>query len=457
MKSKAIDIFGDWLKEVIKAKSLATIDDLQKLIEAERTYNDVREILRVALKAKFPSATEYGPYVIDFTTTEVIYETNGPKYFKSAYVIADDKKVTFGDPSEVMQRTVYEPVSESGQIKLQFEKTGAELLTESDRIMGGIIPLFEKKASKDGVIPIKIIEPGWGASGYYPEDVLKRDAGIYKEGTKMYWDHPTVSEQKERPERSLNDLAGVLVSNGMFMETGPEGPGVYAQAKVFGDYAPKIEELAPYIGVSHVAWGKAKVGEIDGKKGKIVESLKIAESVDFVTTEGAGGKIISLFESARDHSNYNSKNTDMSEIKKEDFDALKESAKALETENQRMRESIVLRDARDMVAAELKGAKLPDITKTRLLESVSSKPVLDDKGNMDKVKFTEAIKKAIADEVAYLTKLTDSGKIKGMGDSQPLDGEDTNDKTKLTESLKESFGRMGLSDNMAKIAANGRA
>ena len=451
MKSKPFDIASDLLNDILKNQNPASIEDLKNMIEAERTFNNLRELLRSELADKFKS--EYGPYIIDFTNSYVIYQLDkDPNFYQVNYTVDDKNIVIFGDPVEVLQSTVYEPVTESGQLGLPLNQP-AEKLQESDRLTGQIIPLIEKKANKDGVIPIKIIEPGWGASGYYPEKVLKRDAGVYKEGTKMYWDHPKASDEKERPERSLNDLAGVLVSNGIYMEAGPMGPGIYSSAKVFNGFADKIDELAPYIGISHIAWGKANNGEAEGKKGKIVESLKIAESVDFVTTEGAGGKIVEMFESARNFNN--SKQITMSEINKEEFDQLKTSHQSLESENKRLKEVLILKDAHDLAEFELKSAKLPDITKERLLESISSKPVLDDKGNLDKVKYTEAIKKVIADEIVYLGKLTETGKIRGMGESQPIEGSET-DKAKMKEALKTNFIRLGLSEKAAEIAANGR-
>jgi hypothetical protein len=161
------------------------------------------------------------------------------------------------------------------------------------------IPLVERAVRRDGTIAIKMIQPGWGTSGYYSRDVLERDMPTaFPPGTHMYWNHPTLSEQAERPERDLRDLAAVTVSAPRFQEDGPAGPGVYADAKVFGGYAETIDEIAEHIGTSILGAGVAEVGEAEGRKGRIVKEISQGYSVDFVTRPGAGGAIVSIFESA---------------------------------------------------------------------------------------------------------------------------------------------------------------
>jgi len=365
-------------------------------------------------------------------------------------------------------------------------------IKESDgeqNLAGEFIPLVEKAVRRDGTIPIKIIQPGWGNSGYYSKEVLERDTGVYKAGLKMYWDHPTKTEENERPERSLRDLAGVLVSDGRFEENGPDGPGIYADAKVFGPYQEAVKELAPHIGISHRALGKAKQGEAEGKTGPIIEKIAAAESVDFVTTPGAGGKVIELFEAARakaagrseDEVNWDAITLDevkrnrpdlveglRTEIKAavygeknkfeeakrmsdEKLKKLEETNSKLEEENKRLKESLILREARDFVSEQLKEAKLPDITKQRLVESLAQKPMLKD-GELDKDEYKKKIKEAIDAEVDYLAKVTGSGKIKGMGEG----GSGDVNLEEVEKTLESSFARLGLTESAAKIAAKGR-
>jgi hypothetical protein len=143
----------------------------------------------------------------------------------------------------------------------------------------------------DGTIPIKVIAPGWGSSGYYSPELLKRDGPtIFKSGCKAYWDHATAAEEAERPEGSLSKLAGEFVSDARWQD-GPYGAGLYAEAKIFAPYREAVNELAPHIGVSIRASGRTRQGEAEGRKGAIVEQLVAARSCDFVTVPGAGGKV----------------------------------------------------------------------------------------------------------------------------------------------------------------------
>lgn len=167
-------------------------------------------------------------------------------------------------------------------------------------IVGDFIPLEEKALQRDGSIRVKVIQPGWGSSGYYPAEVLERDGPkVFRSGLKMYWNHPTETEEAERPERDLRDLAGELVSDARWEANGSAGPGLYAQAKVFEGFKGTVEELAPHIGVSIRALGRARAGEAEGRQGAIIEQLVQAKSVDYVTEPGAGGRILQLFEAAR--------------------------------------------------------------------------------------------------------------------------------------------------------------
>jgi hypothetical protein len=181
------------------------------------------------------------------------------------------------------------------------------VLTESgtgtavgEAIRGDRQPIAEAAVRGDGTVPVKLISPGWGSSGYYPAEMLERDGPkVFAAGTKMYWDHPTATEAAERPERSLRDLAGELVSAARWDPAHVDGPGLYAEAKVFSPFRESLDQLAPHIGVSIRASGTATQGEAEGRSGPIIDQLLGAMSVDFVTEAGRGGRILELFESLR--------------------------------------------------------------------------------------------------------------------------------------------------------------
>jgi hypothetical protein len=158
--------------------------------------------------------------------------------------------------------------------------------------------LAGKFIGPDGNALVKIISPGWGSSGFYSKEMLRRDSPkVYIPATHMHIDHPTGNEEKGRPERSLQTLAGVITEKARYLEDGPRGSGVYAEARVFSPFRNFLNEMAPFIGVSHRALGRAKAGEAEGKQGKIIESLDKCLSVDFVTLPGAGGSLVQMYES----------------------------------------------------------------------------------------------------------------------------------------------------------------
>lgn len=160
-------------------------------------------------------------------------------------------------------------------------------------------PLAEKAVRRDGTVGIKIISPGWGSSGFYDRTVLERDIPrAFPPGTHMYWNHPTMTEAAERPERDLRDLAAVTVSAPRWEEQGSQGPGMYAEAAVFAGYKEAVDQIAEHIGVSILGDGSTEFGQAQGRNGPIVKEIVRGKSIDFVTRPGAGGKILQIFESA---------------------------------------------------------------------------------------------------------------------------------------------------------------
>lgn len=137
----------------------------------------------------------------------------------------------------------------------------------------------------------------WGSSGYWPRDLVERDGPkAWPAGTLMYLDHPTSTEEAERPERSVRDLAAQIVTTPAY-----EGDGLYAMVETFAHAQPLIESLAGKVGLSIRANGTASPGIVGGRSGMVVESVapSALNSVDFVTVAGAGGKLVSLAEAAR--------------------------------------------------------------------------------------------------------------------------------------------------------------
>jgi hypothetical protein len=162
----------------------------------------------------------------------------------------------------------------------------------------------EARFRNDGTVPVCLITPGWGSSGYYSPEVLEAaaKAGVFAAGTHMYLDHPTQTEVVDRPgERTVRDLAAILVTPGVWQEHGADGPGIYSEMQALAHHRDVLVELAPHVGVSIRAGGTAHFGEAQGRKGQIIDSIDEARSVDIVVAAGRGGRILSILESARPH------------------------------------------------------------------------------------------------------------------------------------------------------------
>lgn len=175
---------------------------------------------------------------------------------------------------------------------------------------------FSPEASSlgDGKYRIRIIMPGQGSSGIYTAENLAESAPLFKAGTEMFIDHPTESEEWERPERSIRDYAGVFLEDATVGEDG----ALYTVCKVFSGVNELIKDKWKHIGVSINAWCADPISE-----NGIVPPIAGVRSVDFVTTPGAGGAIVDLLESNR-NDNY-VKEAGMDKEIESKFDELKAS------------------------------------------------------------------------------------------------------------------------------------
>lgn len=169
----------------------------------------------------------------------------------------------------------------------------------------GVISLAEslkfaeaaKPAEGPGRFRIRVISAGVGSSGVYPAEALKLAAaeGVFKAGTHVYIDHPSESEAYDRPERSVRDIAGRLVTDAVYVDE--DGGALDAEIEVITAWRATIAELLETIGMSIRA--RAEVKENDAQGRPVISRITEALSVDFVTHAGRGGKVLQLIESAR--------------------------------------------------------------------------------------------------------------------------------------------------------------
>jgi len=343
-------------------------------------------------------------------------------------------------------------------------------------LMASVAPMQEAAydAAK-GLLILTVIKPGLNKSGerYYPPEVLKRDHKIF-EGNKMFMDHQTDREARERPEGSITNWGGTL------KKVWAESDGTIKGQAVVIDPALKLklEELNKQgmlsdMGVSIRALGETVPGEIAGKKTAIVESLLRSRSVDFVTHAGAGGQV-EVMESDRDADDSDLDLVSETELRtrRPDLVQLIESAvtqkekqmltekeiqalqeenaalkvkleeadkpysekkfKALEKENETLKAQIAEAEVKEQkataaqkLAEMLKESKLPEAAQKRL--QAQFKDATSD----------EDFKEAIDGEKEYIKSIGGKSEVRSLGESNNRQGVDDNPAKKM----KEAFDR----------------
>jgi len=354
--------------------------------------------------------------------------------------------------------------------------------------------MMPKFIDKSGIAHVKVISPGQGSSAYYKEGQLERDVGAFTGGL-SFIDHPGKTEQKDRPERSLRDLVGPIVGTPVYHKEGKDGPGMYGAVKVAEHWKPFIEELGSTLGISLRAGGSAIFESIGGKRTKVAERFNPGAGFDFVTKAGRGGKMVPLLEAATVAADtavdgwlgsamftesdegrtdeerfldYLEKGDTMPKNETEWQTALAAAeAKVVEfkkrvteltaanaeltTNGARLAEAVGLRQAQDAIATALsKNTVLPDVTKVRITESIStSAPLVE--GKLDVAKLAEMIETAVTTETEYIESLSPKPSITGMGGGP---SEDTDGAKRLFDRKKKQYLNEGKSEEDATRMAN---
>ena len=333
------------------------------------------------------------------------------------------------------------------------------------------IELEEVTAEKiaQGVIPVRFLVPGFNASKerYYTPEAIKDAVKVF-ENVKMYADHPTDEDDKNRPERSIKDWAATLKN----CRVSPQGNAIgeaYINAGWLKEKAQMLhgQGLLEQLAVSILGVGKGVKGEIDGVKTNIIEGIVKGRSVDFVTEPGAGGRA-GIAESADESTDVDV--VTMETLKKERPDLIemltielsetikpKQEVKMTE-EIKELQEKLAttenaLKEANDKLTAEqsarakadakalidkaIAEAELPAVSKERIAKQFA------DREN------TDGLADAIKAEQDYVLKVNEAGRVKDMGATKE-------DPAKAFNSLVESFERAGMSHDQAVIAAKGR-
>jgi len=304
--------------------------------------------------------------------------------------------------SEILKWASYddgEPEPEADEDE-DMEAAETELAESS---IGHVISLAEQLPlpGADSIVPlhmdVALITPGWGNkrdNHYYPRDVVERDSGVFA-GVKMY---ETDHRQDEKSTRTW--VSTVKEIAGYTADGAPIGR-VSVHDRNFAErlMALAADDLLEKMECSILAAGTARKGEVDGKKGHIVEAITSAESVDWVTRAGAGGRALALAESDNGGESMADEQTEVIEEQEPETEELEEVtlSEQEEPEPETPPESLASEKVQEMVDA----TNLPDAAKAKLSEAEYADE--------------EAVRAAVAVEVAYIKELTGSGKPFAQG------------------------------------------
>jgi len=387
--------------------------------------SDLYAAISRELKEDTPNA-----YIQDIFDDSVVYQVGwGGNCQQRSYTLDETGVATFGTPYEVTRKVTYVKTSDNdpappSPVVSSMESASVELISDSVR-------LVEKAVSPSGEVMLKLISPGKGSSGFYSSEVLKRAAQdrIFKKGMHNFIDHPTATEEANRPEGSINNLGSTLKEDAKWYDDyNGEGPGLYAPASVRPSFTNDLNTIANDIGMSIRANGRAHVE--NGQT--IVDQITEGRSVDYVTLPGRGGKVLALAESKRQSNNGDAPMTDEERL---EMTRLREAVRAL-TEQQRVNTADKL-----IEAALVQYPQLHSSTKTRLRLTLVQGLPLTESGAIDDKVLNERLKTAVDAEMQYLAQLG-VGAVVGMGNASQFSNLNEADVDKLAEQVDKAIAAL---------------
>ena len=255
----------------------------------------------------------------------------------------------------------------------------------------------------------RLIASGVSLNGkYYSAEMLESTgSAAFPVGTLVHADHQTWGEAYDRPEKSVNTIIGAIATEPK-LDTVDGVEGLYANVEFTEEWAPRVEQIAPFVGLSvstqYIADETA--GREDGVETVAAFVPFPTNSVDLVTVPGAKGKLLRALESF-------SKPHNVEKVKKvmtaEEIEAL---ATALANKLSATDDDTSEKDSVDVeeVAEAMITAGLP-------------KPARE--AAFRRIRSGESVKEAIAGEENYMKSLSEALKAKAAEESSAVFRRDT--------------------------------
>ena len=255
----------------------------------------------------------------------------------------------------------------------------------------------------------RLIASGVSLNGkYYSGEMLESTgSAAFPVGTLVHADHQTWVEAYDRPEKSVNTIIGAIATEPK-LDTVDGVEGLYANVEFTEEWAPRVEQIAPFVGLSISA---RYIADETAEREDGVETVAAfvpfpTNSVDLVTVPGAKGKLLRALESF-------SKPPNVEKVKKvmtaEEIEALATAlANKLSVTNDDVSEKESV-DVEEVVEAMIT-AGLP-------------KPARE--AAFRRIRSGESVKDAIAGEENYMKSLSEALKAKATEESSAVFRRDT--------------------------------
>jgi len=384
-------------------------------VEAKSSdYHDVMTLVTAELRKLL--ATNSRDSWVDITAfyaDKVVVRKDG-RYWAYPYAVSELNQVTFENAIEVVK---------------EYKPSDVVKLTEAWYDETKFIEASNVKPSK---FLVTLIEVGKSLNGVdYPAHVLREAAPLFNGAKCMV---KSDDDHLKGTAQHFNNLIGQF-SNAQFVEGVGAGKKGALQADLTvlesSGYATKLREavdnnMQDLFGLSIDVDGTAS-----GKKGsRTAKKFLKVNSVDLIMVPGAGGRIVSFKEAHNQGNVMNEQLMRLLEALKKSNPQLAASVTAEDDEtaivqltealakhgapdagqgtgltladvNKVIADSQRLVEAKQSAVALINKSTLPDAAKTRLVESVQSSEDVS----------TDEVQKLIDNEISYLSKFTESGKV----------------------------------------------
>ena len=255
----------------------------------------------------------------------------------------------------------------------------------------------------------RLIASGVSLNGkYYSGEMLESTGpAAFPVGTLIHADHQTWVEAYDRPEKSVKTIIGAIATEPK-LDTVDGVEGLYANVEFTEEWAPRVEQIAPFVGLS-ISTQYVADETAEREDGVVTVAALVpfpTNSVDLVTVPGAKGKLLRALESF-------SKPPNVEKVKKvmtaEEIEAL---ATALANKLSVTNDDVSEKEPVDVeeVAEAMITAGLP-------------KPARE--AAFRRIRSGESVKEAIAGEENYMKSLSEALKAKAAEESSAVFRRDT--------------------------------